>query len=228
MGCGSRWKTSILLVSALLELRVMCFGQDAVKLLRLKKLSHAAEALPRIAHPSPAQVKINRSFALIDQGARGLAHSCQGASEDGEEMFYSRSVDVMSKGPLFVSVDLNEEIDCGGVHAYYGNFTLTYNLLTGEMVCWAKLLTKSRAEELKVNLGNMQPIEIPGVASLLLQKLYSSGWKDYEDCTLDDVVDPSGERLTTFLLSPAPHRQGLSVLPANLASVSANCVLQSS
>ena len=225
MGCSTIWKTAILLVSALLGLRVISFGQDAVKLLQLKKLSPTADALPRIAHPSPAQVKINRSFALIDKRARGSAASCRGLSEEGDEMFYNRSIDVTSRGPLFLSVDLNEEIGCGGVHPYLNLFTFTYDLHTGEPVHWAKLLTKVHVEEVKINPGNMLSVEIFGIKSLPLQKLYRVGWKDDGQCRLEDVVDPSGEDLTTFLLSAAPHRQGLSVLPTDLASVVAGCAL---
>ena len=225
MGCDSMWKGPIVLVSALLDLIGAAISQDAVKLLRPKKLSKTADALPRIANPNPAGVKINHSFDLLDQKAGGLAHSCQGLSEEGDEMFYNRSVDITSQGPLFVSVDLTEDIGCGGVHPYINLFTLTYDLRTGEPVRWAKLLTKVHVEEVSVNPGNMQPFPTFGVSSLQLEKLYIAGWKDDEQCRLDDVVDRSGETLTTFLLSPAPHRRGLSVLPADLASPVANCAL---
>jgi hypothetical protein len=223
MGFDSRWRSAVLLVSTLLGLKVMSFGQDTVKLLRLKKLSRTADALPRIAHPSPAQVKLNHSFALIDKSARGSADSCRGPSEEGDEMFYNRSIEVISLGPLFLSVYLSEEIGCGGVHPYVNLFTFTYDLHTGEPVHWAKLLTKVHAEEVSVNPGNMLPVEIFGVSSLALQKLYSAGWKADGQCQLEDVVDPLGETITTFLLSPAPHKQGISALPTNLASAAAIC-----
>lgn len=225
MGYDSRGRALMILVSALLGLRGLAFSQDTIKLLQLKKLSKTADALPRIAKPNPAGVKINHFFALIDQRARGSVHSCRGLSEEGDEMFYNRSVDVTSRGPLFVSVDVTEEIGCGGVHPYVHIFTLTYDLHTGAPVHWAKLLTKVHVEEVEVNPGNMLPVEIFGISSLPLQKLYSAGWKDDGPCRLEDVVDPSGENVTTFLLSPAPRRQGLSLLPADLASVVSTCAL---
>jgi hypothetical protein len=216
---------ALLPVAAWLMLGTMSFGQEPIKLLRLKNLSRTADAMPRISHPSPAQAKINRELALIDVRARSNATSCHGLSAEGDEMFFSRSIGITSQGPLFMNMDISDEIGCGGVHPYFNQFTFTYNLHTGEQVHWVNYLTKGKVEEIKVNPGNMLPIEIPGVRSLTLQRLYSAGWKDQGQCRIDDVIDPSPEYLTSFLLSPAPHKGGLSVLPTNLANVSAPCGL---
>jgi hypothetical protein len=218
-------RLTLLSIAAWLALGTMSFGQKPTSLLRLEDLSRTAQAMPRISHPSPAQAKINRDLALIDASGRANVNSCRGLSEEGDKMFFSRSIGITSHGPLFLSMDISDEIGCGGVHPYYNEFTFTYNLHTGEQVHWANYLTKDKIEEINVNPGNMLPIQILGVRSVTLQKLYSAAWKDQDQCRLDDVVDPSGKDLTSFLLSPSPNRAGLSVMPADLASVSATCGL---
>ena len=103
------------------------------------------------------------------------------------------------------------------------DFTLTYNLHTGEQMHWAAYLKKGEAEEIETNPGNMQPVWIYAVKSQALQRFYSAGWNDQGDCRIYNVVDPDGEELTSFYLSPTPQRVGLSVLPANLPGPAAQC-----
>ena len=149
---------ALLPVAAWLAIATMSLAQEPIKLLRLKNLSRTAGALPRISDPSPAQAKINRDLALIDARARSNAVSCQGLSKERDVMFFNRSVSITSEGPLFMSMDISDEIGCGGVHPYFNQFTFTYDLHTGEQVHWANFLTKAKAEEVKVNPGNMLPI----------------------------------------------------------------------
>jgi len=206
----------------------MCLGQEPVKLLQLNKLSKTVNALPRIAHPNRAEVKINRAFNKFDVRARGIADYCKGLSEQGDEMFFERSIDITSQGPQFLSMEVNEETNCGGVHAYFQRFTLTYDLRNGEQVQWAHFLTHGTAKEVTVSPRDGVFDDLPGVRSLTLQKLYIAGWKNEGRCHIENVFDPTdetGENLTDFQLSPAPHESGLSVLPANLPSVDEECAL---
>jgi hypothetical protein len=203
----------------------VCPAQQ-LQLLRQHSLSPKADSLPRIAHPNQIQSSINRDLQRLDAHAKGDATGCAGTSEDGREMFYERSVQILSRGPRSLGIAVDVSTDCGGVHPYYYQFTLAYDLETGKPIDWEKILTKADAQNAPVNPDNALPFDLPGVRSVLLQKLYRSAWKGAGQCSVDDVAPPASTEdsdLTVFLLAPASERRGLSVLPVGLASAVSAC-----
>jgi hypothetical protein len=204
----------------------ICTAQRPVQLLRLPSLSSKAESLPRIAHPNQFERIINHDLLRLDTKAKRDALGCTGASDDGHRMFYERSVNVLSPGPRYLAIAVNVSTDCGGVHPYYYQFTLTYDVETGRPVDWAKILMKTDAKNDKVNPDSELPFALPAVRSRSLQKLYRAGWKDADQCSVDDIASaaPSEDsEFTSFMLAPVPEKHGLSVLPVNLSSSVAAC-----
>jgi hypothetical protein len=204
----------------------ICTAQRPVQLLRLHSLSSKAESLPRIAHPNQFERVINHDLRRLDTKAKSDALGCTGASGDGRRMFYERSVQVLSPGPRYLAIAVDVSTDCGGVHPYYYQFKLTYNLETGRPVDWAKILTKTDVQNYKVNPDHALPFALPAVRSLILQKLYRAAWKDADQCSVDDVAGArptEDSELTIFMLAPAPGKHGLSVLPVDLASSVVAC-----
>lgn len=140
-------------------------------------------ALPRIARPANvAQRRVNAALARADAATRRGARACLDPDElsNGNPTSWERRVVATMRGPDFLSIAIEDDVDCGGAHPSNSHSALVYDLATGALVDWPRLLTRGLAGETGVHEG-------PGLASATLSspalgRLYIQGYP----ASLDD------------------------------------------
>ena len=97
------------------------------------------EALPRIGAPATDQVaRINAALAARDAEWKENVASCT----DGEKLI-SRDVAVTRNAADFLALSMFYELSCGGAYPSSGTDFFTYDLTTGALADWAKLLPRA-------------------------------------------------------------------------------------
>ena len=104
------------------------------------------------------------------------------------------------QGPHFVSFVASDDWDCGGAYPDSGTMALVFDLSTGAMVDWAKLLPVSSAK---------------------LADLYREAAK--RDAGEPECVEVLSQPELEFIFWPDAKQSGLAVQPLNLPHVVRAC-----
>lgn len=117
-------------------------GNDsgAVQIRKLPPVISNVAAFPRlVAGAEPAIVeRINKVLAPGDSRVRSAAKECLRAGRKRSD--WSRKVFVTMQGPRYVSLIASDDYFCGGAHPDTSTMALVFDLNTGGLVDWAKLL----------------------------------------------------------------------------------------
>ncbi len=148
---------------------------QAVAMKTMPPVAEDLDAFPQIDHPkNDAERDINRAVAELDREAAANSKNC--VLDNGKPGDWERKVQVTMAGPGWLSYRIAEGEYCGGAHPDSGTSSLVYDLATGKLVDWTKLLPGPVAGS---NLLN----------SKQLYELYLAGYKsDAPDC-LHSVKD---------------------------------------
>ena len=114
-------------------------GAGPVRLKALPELRKDADSLPRlVSGASPAVIRaINGVFAKLDAQALRAAHECGETPQSS----YERSSTTTMQGPRFLSLVAYEGFFCdGAAHPDNNQQPLVFDLTTGSLVDWEKLL----------------------------------------------------------------------------------------
>ncbi len=96
-------------------------------------------AMPQIATPvDDAEQRINAALRQLDGNVRKAAQSCR--ADGGAHSSWTRTVRTRMHGWRFLSVAINDAMNCGGAHPSTGLMALVYDLTTGTPVEWTELL----------------------------------------------------------------------------------------
>ena len=92
--------------------------------------------MPRIGNPrDAAERRVNAAMDRLDAAGRTAAAACRGKGQSWE-----RETRVTMRGPGYISYEVADAFDCGGVHPDNDGYTVVYDLRTGRPVDWAMLL----------------------------------------------------------------------------------------
>ncbi|PWB79256.1 MAG: hypothetical protein C3F11_21355 [Methylocystaceae bacterium] len=117
--------------------------------------------------------RINDVFDAADARIRKEAASCKG--------FWDRRTSVTMAGPHYLSVLASDDFFCGGAYPDDSNLALVFDLVTGALVDWGKLLPGLAKKKQTTTAADGTTLGT--ISSPRLQELYIDGTKPSEDCT---------------------------------------------
>jgi len=100
-------------------------------------------AFPRVASgaPSAAAKQINAVLARADARVRRAAADCLGRGKNRSDSDWSRKITVTMQGPRYLSLVASDDFYCAGAaHPNTSTVALVFDLETGKLIDWAKLL----------------------------------------------------------------------------------------
>lgn len=191
----------------------------AIQLKKLPPVIGSVAAFPRlVAGAEPANVeRINKVLARGDGGVRKAARECLRAGRKRAD--WERKVSVTMQGPRYVSFVASDDYFCGGAHPDASSMALVFDLTTGRLVDWAKLLP-----ELARRKGTDTAADgstLGTVSSDRLSDLYRDAAK--RGGGDPECVDALKDTELNFILWPDATADGLAVQPAGLPHVIAAC-----
>lgn len=120
---------------------------DTVRLTQGREVFPGVQGTPRVMAGVPDAIRgrINRALGQADARGRAAAKDCTKAenamhSETTEISTWSRQVEITQAGPRWLSVLITDGYDCAGPHPFDGLYALVFELRTGRLVDWAKVL----------------------------------------------------------------------------------------
>lgn len=150
-------------------LLVMLSGPMA--LTRPPDLRQGIPGYPRIARPAdPAQQRINRTLARLEASLRRSLREC--VDESVNPANWQRTVRVTMRGPAFLSYAVEDEVDCGGAHPSTRHAGLVFDLATGRLADWTRLLPR-RLHGTAGATRNSDGVAVATLASSRLGRLYA-------------------------------------------------------
>jgi len=190
----------------------------SIKLKKLPPVAINVAAFPRlVAGADPAIVKqINKLLARGDGRVRNAAKDCLRMGRKRAD--WSRKVSVTMQGPRYVSFVASDDYYCGGAYPDTSTVALVFDLNTGGLVDWAKLLPELAQRTGADTAGDGSTLGT--VSSDRLSDLYRDLAK--RDGGEPECVDALKETELNFLLWPDAKQDGLVVQP-DLAHVIAAC-----
>ncbi len=210
---------SLRFVMALLISVLGAMAQSPVAVKKLAPIAEGVDSLPRLSGHSLTIGRINTALAAQDRLVRRNWEACHGLDGDQHEMYLKRSIQITMSGGALLGLFIAVQAQCGGVHPFMDDFTLTYDLRTGALVDWAALFPPGtvQKEQVKFDVG---PTLI-ALRSPQLEALYRKGWKDRDQCRLEDVIDEGGT--DDFLLYPDADAGAVQIFPTDLINVERIC-----
>jgi len=182
---------ALLCIAAIVPLAFADAGLAALK--AAKPLMKDVDALPRLVSGAKPAIllKINATLAQIDAQALREAREC--LRDKGAD--YARTVSATMRGPRFVSLTATEEMSCGGAYPNANSQALVFDLATGGLADWEKLLPgKVQIRKYDADLAKQFAYD-PIVSSDTLWALYKKAAKAERgadaDCAdaLDEKLD---------------------------------------
>ncbi|WP_267354386.1 MULTISPECIES: hypothetical protein [unclassified Methylobacterium] len=134
------------------------------------ELKPGLAAMPQIAAPADdAERRINAALKRLDGNVRKAARSCQ--ADGGANSSWTRTIRTPMRGPRFLSVEISDDMFCGGAHPSTGLMAIIYDLTTGAPVDWTKLLPPALTGKVALVEG-MDGTKMVTLASKRLHALY--------------------------------------------------------
>jgi hypothetical protein len=135
-------------------------------------------AFPKIAAPSSATARrINAALARLDAALPGVIHECRTGSTGpaAADAYWSRKIDVTMAGPRFLSFLIVDDTFCGGAHPNTAVSALVYDLETGRLADWTRLLPPSLTGKVTTQ-EDMDGARMVRLTSKRLHALYLAGY----------------------------------------------------
>lgn len=171
-------------------------------------------AFPKIADHGAAADKINQALDKLDQNALQASKNCLAAKGGA----WSREIDVTSRGARFLSYKVTDDRSCG---AYPDSsvFALVYDLTTGDVVDWAKLLPHPTIETSSLATA-AEGSKIAVVGSRILSKFYVDHLGKHID---PDCIDVLASTDLQFIFWVDSSQGGVTMQTVNLPHVVQAC-----
>jgi hypothetical protein len=192
---------------------------SGVQLKKLPPVTANVAAFPRLAAGAqPAIIeRINKALARGDGRVQKAATDC--LREDRRHADWSRKVSVTMQGPRYVSFVASDEYFCGGAHPDSSTVALVFDLDTGTLADWAKLLPELVQHTGTDTAGDGSALGT--IASEKLADLYRDTAK--HGGSDPDCADALKDTELNFILWPDAKQNALAVQPAGLLHVIAAC-----
>lgn len=218
-----RWDIS-LGVALLASWCVPANGDERVKLHAQPHIAKRVAAFPRLvggANPAVTR-RINKALTLADARIRKVVEPCKDEylgwrrmvgrqsdqnSRDLADDVWNRRISVTMAGPRYLSFFASDEYFCGGAYPSESHVALVFDLATGALIDWGKLLP-----ELAKTKGTDTAADgaiLGTISSARLRELYKDGAKLDGDCA-DFDFDGHG---ANFIVWIDAKRPGLGVKP---------------
>lgn len=165
---------------------------DSITLSRPPALRKNVAAMPLIRNPKSAEEqRINQDLSRIDVSMRSALVECDKdysehakalkikSSRQWKQNNWTRSVEVTTAGPHYLSYLITDSNLCGGAHENFSESALVYDLETGLAVNWIALLPAGESKLQPEESSNNIPAQ--EIAGKSLQAFYAGRLKD-EDC----------------------------------------------
>jgi hypothetical protein len=189
----------------------------SIKLKKLPPVAINVAAFPRLVAGADLAIikRINKLLARGDGRVRNAARDCLRMGRKRAD--WSRKVSVTMQGPRYVSFVASDDYYCGGAYPDTSTVALVFDLNTGGLVDWAKLLPELAQRTVADTAGDGSTLGT--VSSDRLSDLYRDLAKRGGG---PECVDALKETEMNFLLWPDAKQDGLVVQP-DLAHVIAAC-----
>jgi hypothetical protein len=172
-------------------------------------------ALPRIAAPDGAGVRINDALQKWDTNVEEEIQACR--TNDPRKWFWERQVQVSMTGPAYLSILLKDFSYCLGPYPSTEEYALVYDLPTGKLVRWSMLLPAVSVMDEETQSETVSSV---GLTNIYLREreltLTGADWE--KECT--EALSSSE---WSFLLWPDGKDGALHMKPANLPHVIQTC-----
>lgn len=186
-------------------------------------LRKGIQAFPETKDGGATVSAINASLAEYDKKVLRAAEECDTdlagseikTGEDKEN--WTRTVDVTLHGPHYISYVAKDKYFCGGAYPNAWVFALVYDLKTGKVVDWTKLLVATTSQ----SQSNSDGSESQTVSSASLAKVYLAKILPKLDKDCADAIR-SEDFASGFSLWP-DAKSGSLVLHPNLSHAVAAC-----
>lgn len=191
----------------------------SIQLRKLPPVTGNVAAFPRlVAGAEPAIVeRINKMLARSDGLVRSATKDCLRAGRKHAD--WSRKVSVTMQGPRYVSFVASDDYFCAGAYPDTSTVALVFDLNTGTLVDWAKLLPELAQGTGTDKAGDGSTLGT--VSSEKFTDLYRNAAKHGGDDP--ECVDALKETELNFILWPDAKQDGLAVQPVGLPHVIAAC-----
>lgn len=168
-------------------------------------LAKGVEAFPRLVGDGKAIEEINAALTAADAAAAAEAKDC--LDENSGKGHWTRRVDVTSLSARLVSFRANDDYYCGGAYPDTSATALVYDLETGGLVDWTRLIPGATLPPTDADTAG--EALLPTIFSPKLQGLFNeaAAKRSEPDCT--DVLG-SGESME-LLVWPDAKAKGLTV-----------------
>jgi hypothetical protein len=181
-----------------------------VELVPRPDLTKGMAAFPHLAPSAPFAAQINAALDEARKKALDNAADCK-TSEGGNGV--ERYVDVTMRGPRFLSFLVTDNYWCGA-HPDSVRTAFVYDLTTGELADWNKLLPSSMAGKVVMDDG------IGLLNSAVLRRIYVRNLVKSADPECKDVI---AETDYNFLLWPDAKKRALVLDQNDFPHVVAAC-----
>lgn len=201
-------------------------AQTTIRLVPQPDIAMGVAALPRMVPGKAPAGAINDALAAADARVRAAAAECRtglAASHPGPGRHaWTRRIMVAMRGPGYLSLVVEDDADCGGLHPSAGRFALVYDLRTGRPPNWSRLLSGTLMRRRSVEAGlDQTPIGLvdgPALKSLYLARVGAAAAKVDDRC-----MDALRQMAEPFVLWPDARQGGLMVQPSGLSHAMAAC-----
>lgn len=127
-------------------------------------------AMPQIDSPADdAERRINAALRRLDGPVRKAARACR--AEGRTHSSWTRTVRTPMRGPGFLSLEIVDDVYCGGAHPDVSLMAIVYDLETGAPVDWTALLPPTLTGKIALAAG-ADGTEMVTLASKRLHALY--------------------------------------------------------
>lgn len=193
-GARKRRRENSLGVAALISWGGPANGFELVQFEPRPPIAKGVSAFLRLVAGAPPAVmkRINNVFDVAEARMREVAASCKGG--------WDRKTSVTMAGPRYLRVLASDDFFCGGSYPDDSNLALVFDLVTGSLVDWGKLLPELAKTQRSTTGANGAALRM--ISSPRLQELYKDGAKPDEDCA--SALDLDQRDFIVWLNAKAP------------------------
>lgn len=152
-----------------------------VRLEDVKQIRRGVDAWPLITLPkTPATERINATLKQLNEQMKGNLRTCDAnyrawASSEGQYLHgksstsndWIRSISVTMTGPGFLSLMATDDyIFCGGPHPNNDTAAMVFDLQTGDVVDWSKLIAASAGAKVLRGSAAKEMVILPALRDL--------------------------------------------------------------
>ncbi len=199
-----------------------------VRLEDVKQIRRGVDAWPLIILPkTPATERINATLKQLNAQMKGDLRTCDAnyrawASSEGQYLHgktstsndWIRSISVTMTGPGFLSLMATDDyIFCGGAHPNNDTAAMVFDLQTGNVVDWSKMIAASAGATVLSTSAAKETVVLPALRDLSV---------DTGEADCRDVF----ESKQAYVLWPDAQEGALMAVPSGLPHAAQACAVR--